>query len=344
MFLFLFNILFSFQIIFSKNYFPNSKIIYVGETKFADKVSSDNHISDFEPTNDDEAQDKSSSLYFWEIYSNGTQIQYILSESDMNDVYTLGHKLTKQSSSQYSQEEGNQKNELSNQRRLSILGSDTRWEVTDASIKPWKYVGLIQSNVGTCTGILVGPKHVLTAAQCVRSRGSTGVWHNNVHFYPSRTRTSASIAYDWSRMNVFSGWISDLSNVNDYHNFDMALITLSSSPNIGQVAFGFDYGLRTGYYTSLYSKGYPLDKSFGSMWATWDYLYASWDYGLMTDDSDTYNGGGYRGAPWYVYESSGPVVYAVDTDYGINFNIHTKITSSKFYSLCSWINDASIGC
>lgn len=51
--------------------------------------------------------------------------------------------------------------------RDHFFGHDDR-ALLDVSVMPWRAVGVVQLEAGTCTGVLVAPRVVVTAAHCVR--------------------------------------------------------------------------------------------------------------------------------------------------------------------------------
>lgn len=56
------------------------------------------------------------------------------------------------------------------QARDHFFGHDDR-ELVDVSVMPWRAIGVVQLDNSACTGVLVGPRHVATAAHCLIGGG-----------------------------------------------------------------------------------------------------------------------------------------------------------------------------
>jgi len=102
----------------------------------------------------------------------------------------------------------------------AVIGTDQRTRVYGTTTYPWRTMGRI--DVG-CSGTLVGPHHVLTAAHCVYNI-SNKQWDSNLNFTPAQNGISRPYGtISWSRAITTTGW-----TVNHDRNFDYAMIILSS--------------------------------------------------------------------------------------------------------------------
>ena len=67
----------------------------------------------------------------------------------------------------------------------TVIGEDTRQQVLNTTDHPFRTVGLISMDGGSCTGTLIGPHHVLTAGHCVYNI-ETDQWYQNLDFTPGQ--------------------------------------------------------------------------------------------------------------------------------------------------------------
>eukprot|EP01025_Chloroclados_australasicus_P033768 TRINITY_DN3452_c0_g2_i1.p1 TRINITY_DN3452_c0_g2~~TRINITY_DN3452_c0_g2_i1.p1 ORF type:complete len:464 (-),score=38.71 TRINITY_DN3452_c0_g2_i1:2075-3466(-) len=144
-----------------------------------------------------------------------------------------------------------------------IIGKDQRKRVPDTTSSPFSAIGLIGRNQSLCTGTLVGPRTVLTAAHCVVDRQTNSIV-KDLDFFPGRNHDDSPFGgYPWSDAFVPEQWFADKNP-----KFDYALIMLES-PVEGVPFLSFDNECGTRLLFTLNIAGYPFDKTpVDTMWAT----------------------------------------------------------------------------
>jgi len=164
-------------------------------------------------------------------------------------------------------------------RLLSVLGADTRHAQNGFNWPNWRLTQLDYGGVGRCSGAIIAPNKVLTAAHCVYDT-SSGSW-----MVPERVAPGRSGSWDpWGQWNVkhatiYSAWING-----DGWEYDIAVLTIEGTgsafnTNIGSYMGSLGMIAQPCSYTESQWRitGYPGDKSAGSLWNTG--LCDDWWYG-----------------------------------------------------------------
>eukprot|EP01026_Neomeris_dumetosa_P071438 TRINITY_DN7219_c0_g1_i3.p1 TRINITY_DN7219_c0_g1~~TRINITY_DN7219_c0_g1_i3.p1 ORF type:complete len:265 (-),score=15.35 TRINITY_DN7219_c0_g1_i3:909-1703(-) len=192
----------------------------------------------------------------------------------------------------------------------ALIGNlDSRWEVRNALEYPWRTIGRLTylksdgSNQNmTCTGVLVGPHHVLTAAHCGWDKQSSSVVQS-AQFSAAHDGSSTAFGY----AHIVKIFIHPLFVSSGYaHKYDLSMMILDRDVgyDVGWMAVGNDE-CEKGDYT-LNIVGYPADKQF-PMYRMWSTHCSSIRFfcedSLLRHSCDTQQG--MSGAPLFVYRCDG---------------------------------------
>lgn len=219
-------------------------------------------------------------------------------------------------------------------RTWTVIGADDRVRISPTTSYPWrtqcKLVITFPNNsrwIGS--GTLIASKYVLTAGHCVYV-SSQGGWARSIEVIPALDGSSRPYGTAWAtRLRTYTGWTQYQSSDHDF-----ALITLDRTVGNSTGWLGYGYWSSVMYVTGNIA-GYPGDRDSG--------LRLYYHYGSILSDSgyqvqytiDT--AGGQSGSGVYRILNGSRYVFAVHAWGSSTRNGGTKIDSSKYNSIASWI-------
>lgn len=205
-------------------------------------------------------------------------------------------------------------------REASIIGGDDRHQVLDTTVLPYSAIALVEALddnyelTELCTGALVGPDAVLTAAHCLWDPENER-WARHVRVTPGKNGIAApfgsAFATDW--------WVPDaFVDSGGDPDFDFGLLRLADG-HLGQNAGWLtltvldDAQLADPAFTPAIA-GYPADRPEDTMWAAEAARLATVDLFVLWYQVDTE--AGESGAPIWSARPGSPL-------YGRVVGIHT---------------------
>jgi glutamyl endopeptidase len=172
-----------------------------------------------------------------------------------------------------------------------VIGVDERVQITEQNdLMLHRSVGLLEIRFGNdyynCTGTVVGPKHVITAAHCLWDNGKMP---DEVVFYPGAKRNPDLSKNPLGKVYGSSVQIMSGYTVHSVEAFDVGMVKFDHVLPAQPLPIELP-SYKTANGRALTVAGYPGDKDYGTMWESKKRILPQWDPSKNNHNLDTFSG------------------------------------------------------
>ena len=202
--------------------------------------------------------------------------------------------------------------------------------------QPYSSIGIVQLKNSHCTGTFIGPRHILTAANCIYGNNE---WQDLRFTLGKYCDTNGGVVYDWVKLIVPLRWINQRSQTSNYGMIVVNPVT----PSHTVMDFGW-HDKEVPYnnvITSMMLISYPLDDPKQCMQQ--DFCYLKTDEISTLLEHDCVSSKGDIGAPIFSpFTGADRIVICIDSYWQVDEakqrHYCQRIIKPIFASLVRWID------